>query len=159
MLLPCFLLNVTGPQVTCFDTFQTHAEFRFSPDFSKRYSFIVLAATSLSNQKMQEVPYTACFNSSMHDCNNIAHASQGSGVCNHSYKKIRYMLSYIEKIWIGYFRKMDCYLGGSDNIPSKFEFIPTWDEVLNTKITCWSIFFDLPMSKQALRSWNFLFLI
>lgn len=74
MVLPCFLLNVTGPQVTCFDTFQTHAEFRFSPDFSKRYSFIVLAATSLSNQKMQEVPYTACFNSSMHDCNNIAHA-------------------------------------------------------------------------------------
>lgn len=31
---------------------------------------------------------------------------------------------------------MDCYLGGSDNIPSKFEFIPAWDEVLNTKITC-----------------------
>lgn len=29
---------------------------------------------------------------------------------------------------------MDCYPGGSGNIPSKLEFIPTWDEVLNTKI-------------------------
>lgn len=30
---------------------------------------------------------------------------------------------------------MDCYSGGSDNIPSEFEFIATWEEVLSTKIT------------------------